>query len=311
LGAGIGGLIGLAFAGKGGMEQFKKAYQVANGLPEDIPFDMRDITPQGLRNVAEYFPEVYKAALPPDATLAQDSMPGRDAQLYVMDQLRRRVEQGEPLGERLAAQDVQNRMGQELGRAQEGLVDTLSQRGRLGPGSYLQARAGFGQEAANLARDMGSDLRREQISNRLGALSQLAGVAGQERGQTIGLEEGRANTINRLNEFVANMLTQQNRYGADVRNEAGMYNTGERQRIADYNVQNRQRLMERNQDVQNQNRLYNSRYQLDRAGQIIDTLNMLGSAQDAEAAARMNLAKGIGGGIGGAAGGLLGGGLLG
>lgn len=294
-------------AGPGGEREFKKAVAAIRGTPEDLNFDMSSVTPEELRLVAEYFPETYNAVVPQEAALAQDSMPGRDAQLYVMEELRRRAQGGEPLGERLANQDAQNRMAAELGRNQQNLVNALQQRGRLGPGAYFDARAGFGQEAANLARDMSSDLVRQNIATRLGALRSMGDVAAQERGQTIGLEEGRSNAINRLNEFVANMLTGQNRYAADAQNQANLYNVGERQRLADTNAQNRQALNIRNQDTQNQLRLQQGQYGLSRAELLAQQLQALGGAKYAEQAARSQTLQSLGSGFGQGGGGLLGG----
>jgi hypothetical protein len=312
IGAGIGGAIGniailAGAAGKGGLDEMKKAVNAVRGLPEDLELDLRSVTPAELRMVAQLRPEVYNAVVPQEAALAEDSMPGRDSQLYVMEELRRRASQGEPVGERLANQSSQNAMAQELGRNQENLINSLEQRGRLGMGAYTQARAGFGQEAANLARDQGSDLVRQNISNRLGALVQLGNVGGQERAQTIGLNEGRSNAINRLNEYVSTMLTNQNRYAADSRNQANMYNVDTRQRLSDTNALNRQGLQERNIDRQNQARLAQGGYGLDRSALLAQQLRALGDARYDEQAARAQSIRGVGQGVGQAAGGLLGG----
>ncbi len=306
LGGAIGGIIALA-TDKGLPKEFKQAVATIRGTPEDLNFDMRSVTPEEARLVAEMFPDVYQAAFPDQVSLAEDSLPGRDAQLYVMEELRRRSQEGEPVGERISNQLAQNTLAGEIGRGQQNFMTQLAQRGRVDPGSYFQARQGFGQESANLARDMALDRERENITNRLGALRSLAGVAGEERGQTQNLSQGRSDAINRFNEFVANLGTQQNRYAADARNQANMYNTETRQRLADYNSQNRQALNVRNQDTQNQLRLQQGGYGLDRAGLLAQQLQLLGRAKDAEEAARQQNIRGIGQGVGSAAGGLLGG----
>jgi hypothetical protein len=294
-------------AGDGGKDRYKDAVRAIMGLPEGIDFDLRDVPPAVLNMVSQYRPETYEAALPPEVALAADSMPGRDAQLYVMDELRRRSREGEPLGERIANQQAQNAIAQEMGRGQQNFMNSLEQRGRIGPGSYFQARQGFGQEAANLARDVSLGRMQQNIANRLGALKDLAGVAGAERAQTIGLEEGRSNAINRLNEYVANMLNQRNRYAADVRNEGQLRNVEERQRLADFNAVNRQNTQFQNRDTRNDRLFQQAGYGLDRGALLAAQQRALGDVEYDEQAARAQSIRGIGQGLGQAGGGLLGG----
>jgi hypothetical protein len=294
-------------AGDGGEDEFKAAIAAVRGTPENLNFDMRSVTPEEVRMVAQLYPETYNAVFPNEAALAQDSLPGREAQLYVMDELRRRSQQGEPLGESIANQQAQNAVGQELGRGQQNFMNSLEQRGRLGPGAYFQARQGFGQEAANYGRDVAMQRMQQNIGNRLGALQSLAGVAAQERGQTIGREEGNANAINRLNEYVANMVNMQNRYGADARNQANVYNTETRQRLADYNSANRQDVNFQNQASQNELRARQGGYGLDRAGLIANAFGVLGQSKDDWRKVKAGAIQGVGRGAGDSVSGIVGG----
>lgn len=250
LGEVLGTLVGQLTSGEGG----KGKYQRVTDLYEQIAqpdFDFRSISPQELELVAEYLPETYEARVPEEVALGQDAPDVRSEQVRALEHLARIREEGLPVAERLAAQDQQQALQQAHRQATEAALSRLAERGRLGGGAEVAARMAAGQQSANLARGMGSDLAQQAIANRLAAIQASGGAAGALRAQDFGQSAQNAETINRFNFGVSQALTQARRDAAAARNQGRLYNVGTRQALADYNVENRQGTEEANLARQN------------------------------------------------------------
>lgn len=304
---GIGGAIGYYTSGGGGEDEFKKALQVWKQL--QLPdFDMRELMPEDLQLLQEYFPESYEAVVPQQVALPEDSPEVRAEQALALGQVSRTAREGLPLSERLAAEDAQRQLATGARQGQEALLSELGQRGRLGGGTEAVVRATAGQQASNLARDQGNDLARQAVENRYRAALAAGGMAGQLRGQDFGQASERAASVNRFNELVSQLQNQAARENFGQRIAGQEYNLGTRQRLGEQNVMNR--YGGRLSSLERQNQLRQGLFgaQVTRAGGMSSAYQQLGNWRDLERQNRINAAQNIGQGVGGIADiGLLGG----
>jgi hypothetical protein len=291
-------------AGDGGEDEYVKAVQAWKQL-QTPGFDYRSLSPAQLRLVAEYFPQTYEAVVPPEARLAEDDVGMRDAQSRQVAGLEEVAREGMPLVDRLRATDMQERLAGEASATDQAVRSNLAARGRLGGGTEAVMRSVAGQRSANMARGMGSDLAQAAVARRYQAMLDAGQMAGQARGQSIGLSSRNADAVNRYNEVVSQLRTMAERDAAASRERAQAANTGERQRIADANEVNRY-ATERD-DLNRQNNLRQQNFQNDvtKTSGLAGAYMGLGGARYAEQAGRenaiMQVGQGAGRAIGGAA----------
>lgn len=303
LGSAIGNIAILAgAAGDGGEDTLKKMVRLWQKL-ETPDYDMRDLDPEELKIVAEFFPNVYEAAIPDEVKTVADSPEIRDAQTRGLAHIERVAREGLPLAERLSAQRQGRALAAESSRVQGGIVRGLQERGRAGGGTELQARLAGSQQAGEVAGAMGSDLMARAEQNRIQAAQDMVNAATGIRGQDIALRQSNASMINRFNEFVSQAMNQARQYGAGAQERAQAYNVGTRQGIDDQNVSTRNYFAERNQN--NRNQLLGQGYQdeLARLGGLSSALGQQAQGEYAEQAARAQALRSIGQSGGQAAGG--------
>jgi hypothetical protein len=158
----------------------------------------------------------------------------------------------------------------------------------------------------DFARQSGDDTSRRAEERKLQALAASGQLAGQARGQDIGVAGQNQTAVNRFNEWVSNLGTQQNQYAATSRQNAADRTTSERQRIGDYNIRNRQNFKGENRD--NRNRLAQIGFENDalKAQLLSGQWSALGRNKDADKAARAAQNRSFGQGIGTVVGGGIG-----
>ena len=194
---------------------------------------------------------------------------------------------------------------------EEAAMADLRRRGRAGGAAEIAARLAGGQQAANLSRDLGTDLARLGMQRRLQAVAASGDMAGAMRGQDIGLSTARSNIANQYNQFLANLQTQAARDAATARQQAQAYNVGERQRVADTNVLNRYATALEN--LQRRNQLEQAKFgaALQKTSGLTGALGGYGDYREQQKRAReegiMQLGEGTGRLVGTAAGAYFGG----
>jgi hypothetical protein len=140
----------------------------------------------------------------------------------------------------------------------------------------------------------------------MAALSQYGSAAGALRGQDVGVEQSRADAMNRFKEFAALQRQQAAQYGAGARERAQGYNVGTAQDIA--NQQTQTDYQTALQNLQRQNELQQQQFQnqLARTQGLAGAYGQMGQRKDIEQAERAGQIRGIGN-LGGAISGIVGG----
>lgn len=314
IGAGIGGAVGgiavLAGAGgKGGDKYYKKAVEVLERL-QDPEFDWSEITAPELKVFAQYFPETYSAVVPDQVKTVVESPELRLSELRSLKKYEQMADEGLPLEERLAGQEAGRRISAEAGRAQEGAIQDVAARGRLGTSDELGARLTADQSMMELERGLGADLAQQGIGARRAGLEGAAGMAGQIRGEDFRAESENANIMNRLAEFISNQKTEENMRNAQTRQAAAWENADQSQRIGEANELARYNAGTENLDRKNQLKSALADYRFRKAGALSGAYTNRGLQKDQDKAAREQSIMNIGQGAGRAAGGIFGGGAI-
>ena len=304
IGGAVGGLIGLLDKGRGGKRYVKDILELYRDL--DLPdYVIKDLVAAQIPLTGRMSPEQWEAALPGEAAQIADSPEMRAEQLQAISGLREISEEGLPEADRLAAEEGARAMRGALRSGEEGQIQSLRRRGRLGGGGEIAARAVGGRLASELGRGLNVDITREALQRRLQALSQYGSAAGATRGQDVRSQDINAQALNRFAQFAA--MQQQ------MANQA---NAAERQRVQQYNVQTPQQLAAQNQLLDYQNRQYNQAYQNQLRGQgyqeqLQQAAGMAGAYQQlsrdayAKQAAKQQTYENIGSGLLGGAGGAI------
>jgi hypothetical protein len=296
---GIGVLAGLA--GRGGKRFDKDALRVFKEL-ELSNFDMSKLSPPELQLVAQYLPQSYEFAAPQSAEVPLDSPELRASQMRGLGGLEQIAQEGLPLQDRLLADEASREVFRASTGQNQAIMRNLAERGRLSGGTEVAARMAGSQQASELARGYGSDIARQAIQNRLGALQSVPGVAGAIRGQDFSNRSQAADVINRFNEFVSGGRTSAAADAAGSRERAQVSNTRERQRIGDTNVLSRYQTESRNQEYLNDQRERQFQQALAKARGTANAYGNLSQGAYGEQAAKAAQIQGIGRGVGGAAG---------
>lgn len=293
---GLGGL-GTSLFVKGGEAEYERALRVIEAV-KDPEFDYSQIAPQDLALVAKYSPETYQAVVPDEVKTAQDSPEMRAALSQGMQQYKQIAQEGLPEADRLAAMGAGDSMRQAHRQALESSLRDLRERGRAGGGAEIAMRAAAGQQAANLARDQGRDLAGMAIGNRMAGLEGYTNLAGQTRGQDIGLSQSVADDYNTFARYVSSLQTNAARDAALSRQAAGNANVQAAQNTANYNTMNRQQTAEGN--LNRKNNLINTlaNFRMGKAQAAAGQRNRVGMSKDAEKAALVDNTMAIGQGLG-------------
>jgi hypothetical protein len=301
----IGGILNLAgVAGPGGEPQQKQAVNLFKKI-QDPAFDYTQLTWQEIQNLATQYPQLFEAVVPEEFKQIVVSPETRNAQMKQLGLMEQTAAEGMPLQERIAAQRANESILGARRSADLGILSDLAQRGRLGAGDELAARMVGGQGAGVLAGELGRNLLLQQSQNRMGASQMAAGLAGNIRGQDVGLASQNAAIANRYNEIAAN-----------IRNEAAYRNALERARVEAANAAARQTTQEKNvygrlgvqqQNLAEKNRLLQQTFanQMAKAGGQAGQLQNLAQGRYAQQAAKAQGIESVAGGAGGFLGGVI------
>jgi len=314
IGGGIGGLIGgiavLAGAGgKGGDKYYRKALDQWKGL-QTPEFDMSNLSAPEMRMLAELYPEIYEAVVPDSAKTIAGSPEGRQGQLQSLGRLQEYASGGQPLLDRLNAQDAAGAVADEHTRTTDSMMRNLGERGRLGAGTEIQARLAAGAQGDNLANQLGSSMARDRVMARLSATGQAGNLAGAIRSQDVNQQGQNASIINRFNEMITGRRGEAARYAADAKNQANVYNTTTQQGIGDRNVLNRYNTQSQNLDRRNSLKQDKFNAELQKVAGLSGQFGAYGQAKDQNKAAKERTIMNMSSGGGQAAGGILGSGLI-
>jgi len=270
-------------------------------------FDMSSLSPPEQRIVAEYMPQMYDAQTQGlDPAMVQDDPAAQEAQSLALQQMQQIAQGGMPLADQLATQEIGRAVTGDARRAQLNALNSMRARGQSGGGAELLAGQAAGQQASELARGYGSDVAREAMLRRLGAIGQAGSLSGQMRGQTMDLNAMNAQTTNNWNNLVANLRTNAAAQNAAATNQARQYMTGERQRVADSNVMNRYNTQLQNLTRQNSLRGQSFDQDLAKTAGVAGAWGQLGQYQNARQAAKERAIRGVGEGSDSIGGGILG-----
>lgn len=308
VGGALGGIIGLATAPKGGMDQYRKAVEAWQKL-EGSNFDMSALSPPELQLVGQYFPETYDAIVPEGYVLPEAPTAGREGQVSSLGQLQEIAEKGMSPLDRIQADRAAGAVTSASRAGQLDALRNLAARGQLGSGQEIQARLAGGQQANQLAADLGTGVAEASMARRLQAIQGAGAAAGQLRGADEAAAGRSADVINRFRELVAASQNQAAMQGAAARERAQFANVGERQRVADINSQQRYSTALANLERQNALRGQTFGQQLARTEGLSGAYTGYGQARDAARASYIQGVQQIGSGIGQTAGGVAGGGL--
>lgn len=304
----VGGLIGnLAVlggaAGKGGERELEEAAQIWRDL-ELSNFDFTAIPPAKLRIVAEYMPQVYEALVPDEVKTISDSPELREAQIRGVQRMEQIGQEGLPLADKLAVDEISRGAAKEGERARMNALRTLGAKGQYSSADELMAALAGEQTAAESARSLGAGAIRESLARRPQAIAAAANMAGATRGQDADVQGRNAQIINAFNAMVANMRTQAGRDAAGSRERAGFANAGERQRIADTNTLGNVEAARRNQEYGNLLKGEEFGQRVQKNTGLTGALGNLSRGKYAEQAAKAQSLRSLGGSAGGGAGGL-------
>lgn len=131
---------------------------------------------------------------------------GRAAQVGAIQSLQSFVDQnGLDASARAGLQQAMSAQGQQNQGERGAIMDSMARRGMQGSGSELAALLSGQQNAANTQRSNGLDIAGQARQRALAALGQQAGIAGQMRGQDVGIQQGNQAAENARQQFNAKM----------------------------------------------------------------------------------------------------------
>jgi len=309
MGAGLGSFAGnLAVmaggAGSGGENEMKLRVALWQKL-QTPEFDPRDLSWEELQVLSQESPTLYQAIVPDEVKLAMDSPELQASQMGSLGQMEQVAREGNPLADRLAAQQAR---GQVEGAARQGdqsILRDLAQRGRLGGGDEIQARLGASQNAQSLASQLGNQLQLNSQNNRMNAIGQANQMAGSMRAQNFGQSQANANILNNFNQMAANFQNQTAAANAARKTTAQANNAATTQRIGETNAMGR--MSTEAQNLANRNALRQNVFNNDvtKIQGTTGTLGDLANTKYAEQAARAAAIRGVASGAGQAVGGAL------
>jgi hypothetical protein len=295
LGAALGGMIG--GSGGGGGAALREAVDAWKKL-KTSDFDFSRLTAPELEAVFEIAPALRNVYRPEEAPEIADSPEMRQALTRQLAGLEQVAAEGMPLVDRLQQQRVQESILGSQQRGTQNVLRDLAARGQLTGGTGVQARLAAGQGAMNVASDMGAQLAQQAALRRLGAGGQAAELAGQIRGQDIGLGAARSGQAERFNALTAAILNQGAQDQAMAQERAQQMNALNKQRIADQNAM--LKLQQENLNVNRFNQLKQQQFgqQYAQTGGLTGALGKLAGLQEQQRARQARVGGELGGVVG-------------
>ncbi len=205
-------------------------------------FDTSRLTPEDLKLVGKYTPELapYIAEAAPE--LIQQSSQAREGLDVQRKALQKFMQMGDTGDDAISAQAAamaQKQAGQAAKSRQDALLQGFQRRGMGDSGLQLAAQLGAGQAGNEMQAMAQMQAASDAQRRRLESLSQGASLGRQIYGQEMDLAGQNANIINQFNQRMANARRNYEMSRADDLNRASMYNLGVEQGLSNQNVQNR------------------------------------------------------------------------
>lgn len=273
------------------IEEYKKI-----GYPPDYA---REIVIEELQRTGQFTPELEQdlsdAVAESELAKIEEDPAIREAQMEALTAMQKRGKVGLAAEDRAALNQVRSEVQRDSEAKRQQILQQMQARGMGGSGAELMAQLQSAQGAADQAA-AGSDTIMAQASQRaLEALGQSSRMAGEVRGQDLGVEEMKARAIDERNKFLAeNAISRQARNVGQL-NEAQLFNLKEQQRIADANVQARNLEKQRQRTAEQAQYADKLNYAAGITGQQGKVADFYGARADQKAQAQKDMATGIGG----------------
>lgn len=204
-------------------------------------YDMSKLSPESLKSVGEYVPELaplIKEVAPTTIQNTADMKTGRQAQLDALKKFTQVGEGGfDPEYEQKIQQAARSAQTEAQGR-QGALMDTFSRRGLGGSGLELAAQLGSNSQAMDRLASSNQQAATDSYKNQLQALAQGAGIGGQIQSQDQSLQAQNASIINSFNQRMSQQQQDYETQRANQLNQAQVQNLANQQRISDQNAAN-------------------------------------------------------------------------
>ena len=314
----MGAVAGMLFSGDGAEKDLRRNRALWRELEQYLPqYDMRSLDAPELTSTGTADTFGYSPVIRQEAALPEDNAQSRSMQARALQEMLAVAENGMPVQDRIAAQNAQQAMAAQNQRLQNSVIQNMQERGLGSGGDELAARMIGNQQSADMARGMGSDLASQALQRRLAAISGAGQQASSLRGMDFGVSSGRADAMNRFNEWASSLGTQAAQYNAAAGERAQQYNLGNSQRISDTNQMSRYATDQSNLNRQNSLRGQTFQDRVQQTSGLSGAHTQMANWRAAEQAGRERMFQDIGAGVGnlggggGEGGGGGGGGLLG
>lgn len=261
-------------------------------------------SPEAIDYIQGPQPLLYDVPADVDPTLVSVDDQTRDIQMQALQDLLQRSEEG------LSAQDQYNfmrnrRAAETAARGQEqAIINNLRQRGMSGTGLEAALRMMSAQGGSDRLAQQQAAEAAANANMRLNALQAQARLAGDIRGQDMGMAKSNADILNQFAWNNSERARQINNMNIDMRNKAAQSNINEQRRInaANVDMRNQAELLNRQQDIQNQQMRQQSEHDIARAkaGAITGGIPDIYAKGAADAASQRQMWNTIGGALGGA-----------
>lgn len=184
---------------------------------------------------ADQIPEFKKLAAPLIGSSNQIDVgsEGRTAQSRALSRLQQLGDEGGMDAQsRLAQQQALSASDQNAKGNREAIMQGYARRGMQNSGMEMEAQLANASQSANSARDASLSASAEARNRALAALQGSAGVAGQMRGQDIGVQEANQAAENARNAFNSKMTSATDQYNGNMDLETALARLKRLQAIA-------------------------------------------------------------------------------
>lgn len=255
LGSGIAQWLNSREAQKASAAETKRLQGLLDKIQEPT-FDTRDITPQELRVLEQYSPQIAQFVEEPSPELVQamseGAQKGRRTQLDSLDKFQELAKTGnDPI---LALQQARaQRQAASQAASARTTLDEANQRRGIGLGSgvgyagQMQAIQDAQLQQALAGEQANADAYQRQVLN----LQNAANLGGQIRNEDVDLESRNVGALNDYNRRIADMRNTYNQYATGLQNNAQMFNQQQNQNVYQQNVANRYNAQVANRDYAN------------------------------------------------------------
>ena len=206
-------------------------------------FDYRSLTPEEFSIVGEMVPQVasFVAERDPEFVTGLKTEGARQSKEIRQQVLRDFLQQarGEDIQSDIESQQAIDRTLQASRGLDEQVLQSMARRGVAGGGLELAARLAGTQRGTSQLAQAQQAAAQGAAQRRLAALAQSGQLAGDIRGEELGMEQSNVGILNSFNQRNAARMQQQNRYEADLSNQTQQQNLARRQNVADRNVSQR------------------------------------------------------------------------